>query len=470
MLDGRSVIHFCANSIVSEDVLHCLYEIGCRIKRPFIIHRAMATVPSDGFVIMIGDYPSDWVKDRPSINLGKPCHELTDSDWIENLDRLERQHNLLQLALMLLGFHQEHAAPLDSMGRISPGGNRLVVGDKILHPWLELIAAEVWARALKAGCPDIEPHQPWRRDRIHLCMTHDVDGPELFSLFATMRSGYLGLIRNDKYERESFLMSLLMRREGAPDPYFNFDLWREYESILGGRSTFFVYPGRISSGKWHRKDPKYSPEGKNINTALRRAVDSGWEVGTHFGICSHGVNSYAQARKHLNSTVYTTVIGGRSHYWKMNWKNPYETWRNMWAAGYSYDMTLSPMTLGFRGGFMLPISPAYRWQSESSLEFCAVPTAIMDAYTVPRNVHCSQSDMDHKLDLLLDFAQDQGAPLVLDWHVRTFINRGTWAGYLGSLVYLLTEAQKRGGVSLISGEQMVSQWREHVGLTYKGTL
>lgn len=462
----RPLIHFCANSIGSHEIVHALYEIGCRIGRPFAIHRSVGTLPQEGAVVLVGERPARWPSNRPIVTLGLPREKQ--GRISQRLMELEQNDDLLGCVVALLGFLHEDRSKVDAMQRTPPEQNELVADGVVHRPWLELIAQEIWRRLTRNGCGDVPARHAWSQDRVNLCLTHDVDGPELFSPFATIRSGILGLAHGNIYERESFLMSLLFRSEGLPDPYFNFDSWREYESLFGGRSTFFVYPGRLDTAKWHRNDPKYDPRKGRLRVALQEAAKAGWEIGVHFGIRSHGQVPYSEARQRLSETFNANVVGARGHYWLMDWQNPYRTWQDMLSAGYSYDMTLSPMTLGFRGGFMLPISPSLRWGGTDPTDFFVVPSAVMDAYAVSRETGLPQKKIDAVLDDLIDSAQQYGGALVLDWHERTFINRGAWTGYLGPLDYLVSEALTRGGVSIISGHELVAQWRDYVRSIFGG--
>lgn len=461
MFSGRTpLIHFCANSHQSNEVVHVLYELGCRIARPFVIHRRMNTVPRDGVVVLVGKPPENWRAEAAVVRLK---YEEVDARQLTNeLRALDASEHLFGCAACLLAFKHEDHSQSDCFGRTLPVANALVAQDIVHYPWLELIAEEIWSRLRAAGCPDVGAKRPWDQTQVKLCMTHDVDGPELFSLFATVRSAVLGMGRGDRYERESFLMSLLFRLEGRPDPYFNFSLWRDYESLYGGRGTFFVYPGKLANAKWHRKDPKYDPRKKALRMALTEAAHAGWEVGAHLGIMAREAMAYTEARRRLSEIAQADIVGARGHYWQMDWEDPYCTWRELASAGFTYDMTLSPMTLGFRGGFMLPISPGIRWGNLDPVSFIVVPTPIMDAYAVPRVSGRSASDSDGVLDELVKNAQRVGGALVVDWHERTFINRGAWTGYLEPLSYLVNRALGRGGVGMISGQQLASDWRRYV--------
>jgi hypothetical protein len=464
----QPIIHFCANSTGSHEIVHALYEIGCRIGRLFTIHRSIETLPQEGAVVLVGERPSPWPSNRPIVTLARPRKKI--GRISQCLLELGQNDDLLGCVVSLLGFLHEDRSKVDAMQRTPPEQNELVADGVVHQPWLELIAQEIWRRLTHAGCGDVPAQHAWSQDRVYLCLTHDVDGPEMFSPFAMLRSGILGLACGNTYERESLIMSLLFRLEGLPDPYFNFALWREYESLFGGRSTFFVYPGRLNTAKWHRNDPKYDPHKGKLRVALEETVKAGWEIGVHFGIRSHGQAPYREAHQLLSETFSTNVVGARGHYWMMDWHNPYHTWREMLFAGYSYDMTLSPMTLGFRGGFMLPISPSLRWGREDPTDFVVIPSAVMDAYTVPRDAGLQQKKIDTVLDQLMDAAQQHGGVLVLDWHERTFINRGAWTGYLSPLTYLISEACARGGVSIIAGRELVTQWRNHVRSIFGGIV
>jgi hypothetical protein len=461
------VIHLSANGAESDAVLHALFELGCRISRPFALHRSVSTIPRDGWAMIVGEPPERWPVDRPLVRLG-------DAEAVEGvagmLPGFETQGCLIGCALSLLGFEHESRSVVDHMGRTPARGNELVERQIVHKPWLELIAGEAWRRLRAAGCPDIPARHPWSAGVVTLCLTHDVDGPMLYSTFATARAAFKGLGRRDRFERESLAMSLLLRAEGLPDPYFNFELWREFEAALDGRSTFFVYPGPLASAKRHRNDPHYDPSARKLHDALGAVVADGWEVGAHIGIQAHGEPAYREARERLMKIVGDEVIGSRTHYWTMDWQNPYETWRAMADAGYRYDVSLSPLTLGFRAGFMMPICPGFRWGANDPFAHVAVPSAVMDAYAVPRDAGRPEDEIDGVLDDMIRSSRAMNGLLVLDWHERTFINRGAWSGYLGPLCYLLRQSARLGGVRIVTGRDVVQEWRSHVERIFGGVL
>lgn len=467
--DGSDLIHFCADNQASPDLIHLLYEIGIRMGRRFIVHRTPTTIPSDGSIIVTtGANPWERSEGKVVLMLDPPAP--LSNPLSHYLKSLQTTRELLGCAHHLLSFkHENHGAP-DWLGRVKPENNALVAGGVVEQPWLERIAAEVWRRLELAGAPPLPRTFAWPTDRVTLCMTHDVDGPQLFSRFATMRSGILGFLRGNRFERESFLLSLLLRAEGMYDPYLNFEAWREYESLHGGISTFFVYPGKLSSVSRHRKDPKYDPAADVLRKEIGRLADAGWEIGVHHPILSRSEAGYAESRQRLNDLFPTPVSGGRGHYWMMDWQDPYRSWRAMRDANYAYDMTLSPMALGFRAGSLMPFSPGIRWGEDDPCAFFAIPTAVMDAYAVPRETGLRLNGINGTLGSLLKDSRDHGFPLVLDWHERTFINRGAWTGYLRPLVHILQESRELGGFSIVSARQLADCWKSYVKVTFGGLV
>ena len=448
---------------------HVVYEIGVRIGRKFAIHRDPSSLPDNPSALVI--VGSDTLKRNdsvPSIVLDAPQALITPvADCLTSLDY---ESNLLGIALHLLQFAHENTSSLDRFGRVPSNANGLVASKCADVPWFEMIADEIWRRLCNAGCPQEPRLTAWPTDRTTFCMTHDVDGPELFSSFATVRSGILGFLNGDKYERESFLMSILFRLEGLDDPYLNFEAWRKYEAALGGQSTFFVCPGKMASARTHAKDPKYDPNKGVLKAKLCETADAGWEIGVHHPINSRNLESYAESREILSEAFSTDIVGGRGHYWMFDWKDPYRSWKDMSTAGFGYDMTLSPMALGFRCGAMSPLSPGIRWQNTSPADFIAVPTPVMDAYALPRETGLKSAEINSTLTSLVKSGRERGIALTLDWHERTFINRGAWTGYLRPLLFLLGEAEKTGGFTMISGRQLADDWRAHVKLIFGGIL
>src|SRR5262249_54892448 len=132
----------------------------------------------------------------------------------------------------------------------------------------------------------------------------------------------------------------------------------------------------------------------------------------------------------------SSLKGVRSHYWSVDWDNTFASWTRMHSAGLAYDMSLSPMQLGYRNGSALPMLPLLG-ADDIPKPFTATSTNVMDYYTISREMGVRQSVLDAKLASMIISIQRHRGALVLDWHVRTFANVGRWQGYLGSLLEIV---------------------------------
>lgn len=462
-------VHFCFLKEPEPETEYAAFELGMRMGRRFVIHRSTSSLPSDATaVVWIGEDNAT----VPDVSVGINIDDASRiTEWPSSPGSRSRvSGTLLDRALYCLKFQEEREFDLDFLGRPVPKKGSGLTDASSLTPKLELIADEINEMLLLAGAPRSQKSTAWPTDQLTLCMTHDVDGPRLFSLFATLRSAALGFLKRDRFERESALMAGLFQVEGISDPYLNFDNWMQFETIFGGKSTFLVYPGKLGTVQHHAKDPHYDPASATIHTELQKAVDNGWEIGLHYPIKSKVVPDYQEGVARLEDLLKTRILGGRGHYWMHDWQSPYQSWLAMQKAGLEYDLTLSPMQLGYRSGISQPLIPSFRSDPMAPLDFMVAPTPIMDAYTMARETGKKADLLREEIDEILDNSIQRGTAMVVDWHERTFINRGAWSGYLTSLVQLISRAENYGKIKMISAAELSRTWKGFARTMFGGVL
>jgi len=295
-------------------------------------------------------------------------------------------------------------------------------------------------------------------------LTHDVDGPQLHTPFALGRSLLLGL-RGNHGEMESFVMGISTLLTRKPDPYWNFENWARLETELGGCSTFFVYPGPTASAHRHPRDPRYQSARSPFPHTLKTLAADGWEIGVHDGIEAHGLAAYIESRKALQQIAGVEAKGCRTHYWTGVWNDPYYAWNSMDQAGFCYDASLSPLSLGYRSGSMLPTMPSMTWRRSAGDGFVVLPTAVMDSYANPRLSSLSAAEISTAMDRLVANTRHHGL-LVADWHVRTFINAGAHRGQLSAFHSAIRDLATDPAIALLTATQAAEAWRAHCARCY----
>jgi hypothetical protein len=348
------------------------------------------------------------------------------------------------------------------MGRIPPESHPLKA--TFSEPLIENNAAYLKVLIEKTS-GELKPVSfPFGEGKGACVMTHDVDGPQLHTRFALSRSCLRGLLGHFD-ELESLAMGISTWVTRKPDPYWNFDRWAGLEKSLGGESTFFVYPGPTPSAPRHAKDPHYHPARPPYPATLKSLKERGWEIGVHHGLGSHGRVAYSEARVALRDIAGIEATGCRTHYWTGVWQDPYNAWRAMEDAGFRYDASLSPMTLGYRSGNMLPTMPSMCWRRGVGDGFVVLPTAVMDSYANPGISSMNATEIRSCLDRLAANARRNGL-LVADWHVRTFVNSGAHRGQLTAFLSTIPAIAADSEIILMTANQVAENWRQHCARCY----
>lgn len=457
------MLHFLLEGLRSDsyiDISHAAFELGCRLNTKFAIHRNRDSVPSDGIVVSYGCEGASVVVPR-----SRSRSELVryDGDWL--YAGSGELPDVFQGTADLLAFrHEADASVRDGFGRVPPNSNPLAPA--LREPLVENNATFLRRLIERSGATIPRCSTPFGEGRYAVCMTHDVDGPQLHSAFALLRALLLA-VRGDKYERESLEIGILTKAFGREDPYWNFQLWQAFEKAFGARSTFLVYPGKLPAAPRHPRDPHYDPDTLRYRSALKKLVDDGWEVGPHIGIRGHSTAAYKQAIDHIGRLSGGLATSVRTHYWSGVSPDPWVAWRQMDEAGFETDASLSPQVVGYRGGTMMPIMPSYRWRTTGS-GFVALPTALMDAYIVPRTAGSARQELEEQVSRILTNARKENALVVLDWHCRTLCNTGAWKGFASPLVEILQHIASDGSAKFMTMTEVGQAWRDHAERCFLG--
>jgi hypothetical protein len=310
--------------------------------------------------------------------------------------------------------------------------------------------------------------EPWGEGKFAVAISHDVDGPQLHSLFSLTRTAFLGLVRRDRREREAFVRGMLGRLFGFEDPYWNFSHYRTLERSYGARSTFFLYPGPLRSTRKHSNDPHYNPRSSLFRDQIRRLVDLGWEIGLHTPIHGDSIEGYREAKAKLEELGAGCVSGTRAHYWALDWDAPQQSWHRMAEAGFKYDTSLSPMTVGYRGGTMLPRTPCRSAAELGARPFLAISTAFMDAYLVPRVSEFRPDETARYVEHVASRATQSGGLIVLDWHVRSLANFGPFAGFFTPLFDILDRIHHNPSCRFLKLSEVAELWNAYAENLFQG--
>lgn len=455
-----------------------LFELALRMGYRFSIHRSSSTLTSDAFVVRYGSTPASVTFNGIELPVQRSAYtKAGEADLISQGDARiwavgeESAFDVVAGTADLLVFNHEAGVTTqdkDDMGRILPIRHPFHKKKILALPLLENNAEFLRSLLVSHKMPNFNRHYPFGERKYALSMSHDVDGPRLHFWFALARSAFLGLVRHNRYERESFAQGLLTLLNRRPDPYWNFETWMRIEQQLGMQSEFFFYSGPTPGYPRHFHDPRYSVKSRRFRNLLRNIAEKGWDAGVHFGISAHGKRAYSQARERLSELFGRDVVGGRAHYWATNWDNPRESWENMDAAGFEYDLSLNPINVGFRNGAMLPITASALWRGLEGRPFLAIPTVFMDAYLVPR-LATSECAMEVATQVMNAVKKENGL-IVGDWHVRSAANSGAMAGMMNPFNAIREEIMNDECCRFLSPRALAMTWREHIKIVFAGVV
>ena len=454
----------------TTNVKAALFELALRIGLPFSFHNSEKSLPAEDFVISYGrQLPDKFCGiELPYLEQGTYDNLSIEGTIIWAFSQGDT-HDVVKGSINLLGFeHEELNSPRrDDKGRIIPTEHILYQKGLLQTPLLENNALYVSALIEKVIEKKVDRIFPWQKGTYVVAMTHDVDGPELHSTFARNRSAFFGLIKRNKFEKDSYLHSLWTRKYKAVDPYWNFDVWMEMEKQWGLKSAFYFYTGGTPNGKRHKNDPHYEFQNSEYIAVANKINQAGWEVGLHYGINVNSDIAYTEAIHLITSKVNVQKVGGRAHYWSIDESHlPLTSFERMADGKLNYDTSISPQGLGFRNGSMLPTSPSLFKKGVSAPIFTVLPTAIMDAYCMKR-YSTSESPKDDAVKLFRQIKEANGM-VVLDWHVRSAHNLGAWQGFLNPLHELMTEFNNdERGKSMLPSE-IVEAWTQYSEQLFKG--
>jgi|GEM_PF-5231944 len=269
------------------------------------------------------------------------------------------------------------------------------------------------------------------KKKLRVCLTHDVDGPEISTRWEILKSLTKFVLRKEKKFIWSAFKGFHCMLTGERGPFWQFKSWLEKEKLLGGKSAFFFFPGKEVYQK-HINDPPYQINHHKKWEVLHEINENGGEVCFHPGIHykKSGV-SFQNAKEKFNA-LGIDVQGVRHHYWELNWNNPFETFEFQVQSGFHYDLSIAwKDTPGFR---MSTCRPFKSWMPKRpDLNHVVIPTAIMDGHLLEYAAMNRDAQINKIKEIAAVVAKRKGV-LVLDWHERVFKETPMYPNY-GSLYF-----------------------------------
>jgi hypothetical protein len=313
------------------------------------------------------------------------------------------------------------------------------------------------AERLQALIPEIAPRSPlWPAGcRYAVVVTHDTDAVALGAPMEILFNGVKSVTRLDALRMRMMWDGLTLRDQ---EPLFGFEAWAEAERPIGLRAAFFVYGRHKVRPEIH--DCRSSVFNQNVDwDLLRNLAADGWEFGLHPPIrAKYDLDEFLLGKEVLETRLGRPIYGLRHHYWALDWRKPYLTFRKHVTAGFRYDSSIAwKDDNGFRAGTCLPYRP-FDPERKTALNIYELPTAMMDGHVIPR-----AGDMDTAMDRALQIAdrvRRVGGVLNLDWHTEAGTDRYCYRNQRTMLMRFLSALQARADAWFVTPWELIRYWHE----------
>ena len=286
-------------------------------------------------------------------------------------------------------------------------------------------------------------------------LTHDTDSVNLGSGMEMLYNLAKGVVRRDATYLRMFRDGFRYVGKVERNPLFGFPKWREIEKPRL-RSCFFLY---VKSPQLKRDlNDCRSSVGQNMNwNLLRFMAEEGWEFGLHAPIhAKEDLSAFVWGKEFIERQLGKSISGLRHHYWALDWRCPYVTFRLHEEAGFRYDASIAWRDRpGLRVGSSLPYLP-FDLERKKPTNIWELPTSLMDG-------HIRHSAKPAEQALAEAFAVIRriklcGGLLMLDWHTETACNDYCYKDYLTVLLEVLSPVLEDSTAWLTTPSGLIKHW------------
>lgn len=308
---------------------------------------------------------------------------------------------------------------------------------KLYVPWLDMPLA-----SLRQQLKSLQPHWLWEplwpeNKPFALCLTHDVDAVADHTTWRTV----LRPIQHSIRTKQSWLTTTrqtlsvvyelpFKSRLTDPGSLRDYADWLKLEDTYGFKSTFFIFPSRLSHP--HQWDctyqfhdlVRYHNRKMPVRDMMQAISESGWEIGLH-GSCYSATEPHllVEQRRQIEDVLGHAIISTRQHNLRYDRRI---TPRLQADAGLKLDSTQGfNRSVGFRAGTSFPY---WCWdhQTEQPVSVLEIPQHIMDGgLFLPNSLeYDEQTAVRHSLQLM-DRVEEVGGCLTLNWHAN-YLNDDKW--------------------------------------------
>jgi peptidoglycan/xylan/chitin deacetylase (PgdA/CDA1 family) len=301
-------------------------------------------------------------------------------------------------------------------------------------------------------------------------LSHDTDAITLGSPSEMAFNLVKGVVRGDRTSLSMFGQGFRYLRRPTENPLFGFPGWRNLEAPKF-RSCFYLF-AKPKNLKRHLNDCRSTVVEQKIDWApLREMAASGWEFGLHAPIyAKRQAAALRWGKQFIEDKIGQPVQGLRHHYWALDWRNPYLTFRKHIEAGFGYDSSIAWRDgMGFRAGTSMPFQP-FDPEPQTAMPIYELPTSLMDGHLMDgaaMNGDSMNADSGHggpsrrsaAFQLLREIKARRGMAM-LNWHTETACNRYRYQGYVDALGEILEQVASDSEAWITTPGEVVQWWSE----------
>lgn len=299
-----------------------------------------------------------------------------------------------------------------------------------------------------------EPLWPAGR-RYAVVITHDTDAVALGAPLEILFNAVKAALRSDAVHARMAWDGLTVT---GNDPLFGFGTWAEMERAANLRSAFFVFGrGKV---KPELNDCRSTIFRSHVDWAvLRSLADDGWEFGLHPPIrAKFDLDEFIWGKEALEDRLKRPIYGLRHHYWALDWRRPYLTFRKHIDAGFRYDCSIAWRDgSGFRAGTCLPYRP-FDPERGRALNMYELPTALMDSHVIS-----ASGEIEAAVRRTLCLAKEvrrAGGMLSLDWHTEASVDDYCYRNFRTALLSIVHVLRADSEAWFATPWEVTRRWHE----------
>ena len=293
-----------------------------------------------------------------------------------------------------------------------------------------------------------------------LLLTHDTDAVNLYSPYEVLFNFIKSIYRLDRVRFEMLKEGVKnLGKDLKGNPLYGFDKWHKYTQNSDIKSAFYLYARTKVNPTVNDCRSSVTSNGFKWDD-IKMMRDEGYEFGYHPPInAKYSLDEFIESKSFLEEKIQSPIFGLRHHYWALDWRKPYETFRLHENAGFRYDLSIAWRDkAGFRAGTCMPFKP---WDPirKRALNIYTIPLTIMDGHLM----HSDRASIDSKEDLSQSYINEvilNKGVIVFDWHTETICNSFCFENYITVLDEIMNKLLIMDDLLVTTPMNLIKIWHQ----------